>query len=67
MSSFLKPPSDWKIISIESDSKLTAIAREEPANEARLTMIELPGEDFLGRPVARRYDLVFRQAWPGKF
>ena len=54
------------LISIDTDPRVQAIAREELGSDNRLSLILGDGGEFLEK-CERRFDLIYADAWPGKY
>ena len=54
------------LISIDTDSRVQSIAAEEFSGDTRLTLLLQDGGEFLER-CDRRFDLIYADAWPGKY
>jgi predicted O-methyltransferase YrrM len=54
------------LISVDTDSRVQSIAVEELGGDTRLTLLLQDGGEFLER-CDRRFDLVYADAWPGKY
>ncbi len=54
------------LVSVESDAKLLAIARDEIGADPRLTLVESDGTDFLAG-CTEYFDLIYADTWPGKY
>jgi len=54
------------LVSVENDSNLLGIAREEIGVDSRLQLIESDGTNFL-MACTDHYDLIYADAWPGKY
>jgi predicted O-methyltransferase YrrM len=54
------------LVSVENDTQVLAIAREEIGVDPRLTLIEADGADFLAS-CTERYDFIYADTWPGKY
>ncbi len=52
---------------IDTDPKVVAIARTHLEKDARVTFHVMDGADFIGSSPRDRYDLIYADAWPGKF
>jgi predicted O-methyltransferase YrrM len=52
---------------IDTDPKVVAIARAHLEKDARVTFHVMDGADFISRSPRDRYDLIYADAWPGKF
>lgn len=55
-----------RLISLDTDPSVQAIAREELLPDARLTLLLRDGGDFLER-CDTRFDLIYADALPGKY
>jgi len=51
----------------DTDPKVVAIARTHLEKDARVTFHMMDGADFISRSPRDRYDLIYADAWPGKF
>lgn len=58
---------DARLDSVDSNADVAGIARHHLGADPRVTFHVADGADFLERATARRYDLIFADAWPGKF
>ena len=58
---------DSKLISVESDEKVQSVAKEAFINDKRLQLIFENGFDFLKQQVASSFDMIFADAFPGKY
>ena len=56
-----------QLISVESDAKLIAIARNIFSDDTRLILLEEIGETVLERQSPNSFDIVFADTWPGKY
>ncbi len=54
------------LLSIDSDPAVVEVARRHLGNDRRITFEVGDGADILGR-IEGRFDLIFADAWPGKF
>lgn len=54
------------LVSVDTDSRVQAIAADELARDARLTLLLEDGAGFLAS-TERRFDLIYADAWPGKY
>lgn len=54
------------LISVDTDPRVQAIAAGELAHDARLTLLLEDGAEFLAS-TDRRFDLIYADAWPGKY
>jgi predicted O-methyltransferase YrrM len=57
---------DSSLISVDTDPRVQAIAREELGPDPRLTCVLGDGGEFLDKCEAR-FDLIYADAWPGKY
>lgn len=55
-----------RLISLDTDPRAQAIAKEELEPDDRLTLLLNDGGTFLER-CETRFDLIYADAWPGKF
>ncbi|SNZ00102.1 O-methyltransferase [Flagellimonas pacifica] len=55
------------IISIDNDQELIQIAKEFFGEEKRLQLICEDGEKWLPKYNGNKFDLIFADAWPGKY
>jgi len=55
-----------RLISVDTDRRVQAIAREELGLDPRLTLILGDGGEFLDKCDAH-FDLIYADAWPGKY
>lgn len=56
-----------KLISIESDLTVQSIAKQAFLKDARLKLVTENGDDFLKQQLPNTYDLIFADAFPGKY
>ena len=56
-----------KLVSVDNDAAVQDVARSILGQDPRLTLIEQDGVAFLDNAAAGAFDLVFADAWPGKF
>ena len=57
---------DSSLISVDTDPRVQAIAREELGPDPRLTWVLGDGGEFLDKCQAG-FDLIYADAWPGKY
>jgi predicted O-methyltransferase YrrM len=55
------------LVSVEQDERVLAIARRHLGGDARVSFHLADGAAFLAACEARSFDLIFADAWPGKF
>jgi predicted O-methyltransferase YrrM len=58
---------DSHLISVDTDAKLQEIAIRNLGHDARVAFHLGDGAAFLGQAPPRQFDLVYADAWPGKF
>jgi predicted O-methyltransferase YrrM len=56
-----------RLETVDTDDKVVAIARTHLEKDARVTFHVVDGADFISRSPRDRYDLIYADAWPGKF
>jgi predicted O-methyltransferase YrrM len=54
------------LISVDADSSVQSIASEELGGDGRLTLLLQDGAAFI-ETCTRRFDLIYADAWPGKY
>jgi predicted O-methyltransferase YrrM len=52
---------------VDNDAAVVAVARRHLGNDRRVTFHVIDGAAFLGQPPTGGYDLIYADAWPGKF
>lgn len=52
---------------VDSDVDVVAVARRHLASDGRVTFHVIDGAEFIRRAPRRRFDLIYADAWPGKF
>jgi predicted O-methyltransferase YrrM len=55
------------LVSIDNDPRPQAIARDVLGNDPRVTFETCDGAEFLRQARTRSFDVVFADAWPGKY
>ncbi|MFI6409284.1 O-methyltransferase [Streptomyces sp. NPDC050548] len=58
---------DSRLITVERDAAVQAIAREELRSDARVTFVTADAGPWLEAYEREPFDLVFADTWPGKF
>jgi predicted O-methyltransferase YrrM len=58
---------DSRLTSLEKDGELFSLALETFDEEKRAVFLQEDGERFLSQESQIRYDLIFADAWPGKY
>lgn len=56
-----------RLITVERDATVQAIAREELGSDARVTFVTADAGPWLEEYAGPPFDLVFADTWPGKF
>ncbi len=56
-----------RLVSIESDAAVLAIARDVLGGDDRVTFVQADGGDWLRQAASSQFDLIFADAWPGKY
>jgi predicted O-methyltransferase YrrM len=52
---------------VDVDDHMMEIARRHLGSDPRVTFHLVDGAEFIGRSTKARYDLIYADAWPGKF
>lgn len=52
---------------VDSDERVVAVARRHLGGDARVRFHVRDGAEFLGSSELRQFDLIYADAWPGKF
>jgi len=55
------------MVSVDNDAGLQAVAREALAEDPRVAFVVADGLDFIRAQAPASYDLIFADAWPGKY
>jgi predicted O-methyltransferase YrrM len=56
-----------QLVTVDNDDRVQSIARNALAADARVEFVLDDGVRFLGRQPAMSFDMVFADAWPGKY
>ena len=56
-----------RLVTVERDGGLSAIARRVLGSDPRVTFVEADGEAWLRGDARGPFDLIFADTWPGKF
>lgn len=56
-----------RLLSVERNGALSAIARRVLGSDSRVSFIECDGKDWLREQARGPFDLIFADSWPGKF
>nr|WP_299385438.1 class I SAM-dependent methyltransferase [Allomuricauda sp.] len=59
--------SDSRVVSIDNNKELIDIAADFFSKEERLQLICADGEEWIMQNQEQRFDLIFADAWPGKY
>ena len=52
---------------VDTDADVVAVAQRHLGSDRRVTFLITDGADFLRRSSPSRFDLIYADAWPGKF
>ena len=52
---------------VDTDESVVAVARRHLGPDPRVTFHLMDGGEFLQRPAQAQFDLIYADAWPGKF
>ncbi len=52
---------------VDTDPNVVAVARRHLAGDSRVTLHVMDGADFIRDAPQRQFDLIYADAWPGKF
>ena len=55
------------LVSVDTDARVQAVAREHLGADSRLTLVQADALAFVAAQAPKSFDLVFADAWPGKF
>ncbi|MFZ0267242.1 O-methyltransferase [Caulobacter sp.] len=55
------------LVSVDTDARVQAVAREALADDPRVSFVLADGLDFIGQQATESFDLIFADAWPGKY
>jgi predicted O-methyltransferase YrrM len=58
---------DARLDTVDTDAGVVAVARRHLAADPRVTFHVMDGGEFIGRAPQGHYDLIYADAWPGKF
>lgn len=56
-----------KLISVDNDAELIAIANTYFGTDSRLELVCADGAEWIKENPSKRFDLIFADAWPGKY
>jgi predicted O-methyltransferase YrrM len=58
---------DARLDTVDTDARVVAVAQRHLAADSRVTFHVMDGAEFIARSSPGRFDLVYADAWPGKF
>jgi predicted O-methyltransferase YrrM len=58
---------DARLDSVDTDPDVLAVAQRHLGSDPRVTFHVADGAEFIRRAPAARFDLIYADAWPGKF
>ena len=58
---------DARLDTVDNDAHVLAVARRHLGSDPRVTFHATDGAEFLSRSTPERFDLIYADAWPGKF
>lgn len=58
---------DARLETVDTDAHVVAVARRHLAMDSRVTFHLMDGIDFIDRCPKDQFDLIYADAWPGKF
>jgi predicted O-methyltransferase YrrM len=58
---------DSRLETVDTDANVVALARRHLATDSRVTFYVMDGADFIGQAPQGQFDLIYADAWPGKF
>ncbi len=58
---------DSRLESVDADEHVVAVARRHLAADSRVTFHVMDGAEFIRGSPQSRFDLIYADAWPGKF
>jgi predicted O-methyltransferase YrrM len=56
-----------RLESVDADPACVTVARRHLATDARVTFHVMDGAEFIGQAPQGQFDLIYADAWPGKF
>jgi len=59
--------SESRLVSVDNDSQLSAIANDFFGSDPRVEILCQDGSDWIKNYTGAKFDLVFADAWPGKY
>lgn len=58
---------DARLDTVDAEADVMAVARRHLGTDSRVTFHVMDGADFISRSTPGQFDLVYADAWPGKF
>lgn len=58
---------DARLETVDTDAVVVAVARRHLAADSRVTFHVTDGVEFIGKSPQAQFDLIYADAWPGKF
>ena len=58
---------DSHLDTVDTDPSVVAVARRHLGTDSRVTFHVMDGAEFIGQSAAGQFDLIYADAWPGKF
>lgn len=58
---------DSRLDTVDTDPNVVAVARRHLGSDSRVTFHVSDGAEFISRSEGRQFDLIYADAWPGKF
>jgi len=58
---------DSHLDTVDTDPNVVAVARRHLGTDSRVTFHVMDGAEFIGQSAAGQFDLIYADAWPGKF
>jgi predicted O-methyltransferase YrrM len=58
---------DARLVTVDNDATVLGIARGHLGDDPRIRILNEDGAEFLASVRVERFDLIFADAWPGKF
>jgi predicted O-methyltransferase YrrM len=58
---------DSHLDTVDTDPTVVAVARRHLGTDSRVTFHVMDGARFIGQSAAGQFDLIYADAWPGKF
>lgn len=56
-----------QLVSVDNDAAVQAVARRHLEHDSRVSFSCMDGGDFVGALAPGQFDLIFADAWPGKY